>query len=182
MIGGVTVDLEGRTTLPGLWAAGEATSTGLHGANRLASNSLLEGLYYGLQAGRGASQAALGIPDDFRITPLESDWSNMNPERDDLNLVDLQNSLSAIMWRNVGIRRDEEGLAAAVSQVDFWDRYVSRREFNSTTGWELQNMLLVARLMSESARARHESRGVHYRSDFPEPDPQFTGHVTISAT
>ncbi len=181
MIGGVTVDLAGRTTLPGLWGAGEATSSGLHGANRLASNSLLEGLYYGIRAGRGASQAALAIPDDFRVIPLESDWPRLTAERDDLNLIDLQNSLSSIMWRNVGIRRDEAGLAAAATQVDFWDRYVSLREFSSTSGWELQNMLLVARLMIESARARNESRGVHFRSDFPHPNPDFKGHVSIIA-
>jgi hypothetical protein len=76
------------------------------------------------------------------------------------------------MWRNVGIRRDADGLRGAAAQVDFWDRYVSMREFNTVAGWELQNMLLVARLMIDSALARQESRGVHYRSDFPEPDPE----------
>ena len=72
MIGGVTVDLVGRTTLPGLWAAGEVTSSGLHGANRLASNSLLESIVYGAHAGREASRAALAMSDDFRALPLEN--------------------------------------------------------------------------------------------------------------
>ena len=72
MIGGVTVDLEGRTTIPGLWAAGEVTSSGLHGANRLASNSLLEGLFYGLRCGVGASIEAAKIPDSFTALPLAS--------------------------------------------------------------------------------------------------------------
>ncbi len=157
MIGGVTVDMDGRTTLPGLWAAGEATSTGLHGANRLASNSLLEGLFYGIRAGRGASFEALKIPDAFRVLPLVDDVDS-SARDEELNLIDLQNSLSAIMWRNVGIRRDEEGLKSAASQVDFWDRYVALREFTTVEGWELQNMLLVARLMIESALARRESR------------------------
>ncbi|WP_437227679.1 L-aspartate oxidase [Planctomicrobium sp. SH661] len=182
MIGGLTVDDQARTTLPGLWAAGEVTSTGLHGANRLASNSLLEGLYYGVQAGRGASDAALQIPDNFVVPPLQSEWPQDVMEHDDLNLTDLQNSLSAIMWRNVGIRRDEAGLSAAAAQVDFWDRYVSLREFNSVPGWELQNMLLVARLMIESALARRESRGVHFRSDYPDTDPAMASHVTIQRT
>ena len=84
------------------------------------------------------------------------------------------------MWRNVGIRRDEEGLAAAATQVDFWARYVSLREFQSVEGWELQNMLLVARLMIESAQARTESRGVHFRSDHPDPNSDFDGHVSIA--
>lgn len=181
MIGGLTINLQGQTTLPGLWAAGEVTSSGLHGANRLASNSLLEGLYFGIEAGRGASTAALEMPDVFTFPPLESDWPRNLADQDELNLLDLQNSLSAIMWRNVGIRRDEEGLRSALAQVDFWDRYVSLREFPAVAGWELQNMLLVARLMIESARARHESRGVHYRSDYPQTDPAQAAHVTITS-
>jgi L-aspartate oxidase len=175
MIGGLTVDLEGRTSLPNLWAAGEVTSTGLHGANRLASNSLLEGLYYGVRCGRGASQAALSIPDNFCITPLASQAPAAAGEMtDELNLVDLRNSLASLMGRYVGIRRDKEGLAAAAEQVEFWDRYVSLREFSTVQGWELQNMLLVAKLMIQSAMARQESRGVHFRSDFPQPvfEPQ----------
>lgn len=180
MLGGLTVDLQGRTTLPGLWAAGEATSTGLHGANRLASNSLLEGLYFGISAGRGASAKAREIPDNFSAPAISSAWPKTIDDQDNLNLTDLQNSLSAIMWRNVGIRRDADGLKAAAAQVDFWDRYVSLREFQNVEGWELQNMLLVARLMIESAQARTESRGVHFRSDFPETDPKFVEHVSIS--
>lgn len=180
MIGGLSVDLEGQTTLPGLWAAGEATSSGLHGANRLASNSLLEGLYFGIKAGQGASAAAMNIPDNFAAPPIVSDRDPSLDDQDSLNLTDLQNSLSSIMWRNVGIRRDKEGLAAAATQVDFWTRYVSLREFQSVEGWELQNMLLVARLMIESAQARTESRGVHFRSDYSEPNPDFDGHVSIA--
>lgn len=180
MIGGLSVDLNSRTTLSGLWAAGEATSSGLHGANRLASNSLLEGLYFGIQAGQGASEAALNIPDSFSAPPILAERAPVKEDQDSLNLTDLQNSLNSIMWRNVGIRRDEAGLTSAAAQVDFWDRYVSMREFQSVEGWELQNMLLVARLMIESAKARTESRGVHYRSDYPEPNHTFNGHIEIS--
>jgi L-aspartate oxidase len=179
MIGGVTVDLQGRTTLPGLWAAGEVTSSGLHGANRLASNSLLEGLFFGKRCGAGASQAALAMGDDFHALPLVSPRGPAAQEGADLNLADLRNSLTSLMGRLVGIRRDASGLAAAAQQVAFWDRYVSRRQFSSVEGWELQNMLLVARLMIASAQARTESRGVHYRSDFPEPAPGPVEHVTV---
>jgi L-aspartate oxidase len=85
------------------------------------------------------------------------------------------------MWRNVGIRRDAEGLEQAAAQVEFWDRYVSTREFAEPRGWELQNMLLVARIMIAAAAARTESRGVHYRSDFPETDPQQAEHIAVAS-
>src|ERR1700753_85800 len=89
MVGGVTVDLDGRTTLPGLWAAGEVTSSGLHGANRLASNSLLEGLVYGAHAGAGASDAALAIADDFRALPLAN--APIEEIGEPLDLADIRN-------------------------------------------------------------------------------------------
>lgn len=179
MVGGAIVDTHGRTTVPGLWAAGEVTSSGLHGANRLASNSLLEGLVYGLHAGRGAQEAALNLPDRFTALPLISDWPK--PERDDeLDLVDLRNALGSEMWRDVGIQRDAEGLESAAKQVEFWDRYVSPREFAAPPGWELQNMLLVSKLMIASALARRESRGTHFRRDFPEPDPAQARHLVVT--
>ncbi len=180
LLGGLTVDLEGRTTLPGLWAAGEVTSSGLHGANRLGSNSLLEGLVFGLRVGKGASVQAAGQPDSFTALPLVSDWSDKDHDDDELNLVDLRNSLASLMWRNVGIQRDAEGLQQAAQQVDFWDRYVSQREFSDLEGWQLQNMLLVARLMIAAATARTESRGVHFRSDFPQSDAHLAQHIAIN--
>ena len=182
MIGGVTVDDEARTTLPRLWAAGEVTSSGLHGANRLASNSLLEGLVFGLRAGRNASAAALGEVDQFTALSLEPDPPSSQPADASLKLDDLLNSLNSEMWRNVGIERNAEGLEAALQQVEFWDRYVGPREFNSTQGWELQNMLLVARLMIRAALARVESRGTHSRIDFPNTDPAQAVHISLTAT
>ncbi|HUG90676.1 MAG TPA: L-aspartate oxidase [Planctomycetaceae bacterium] len=181
MVGGLTVDRQARTTLRGLWAAGEVTSSGLHGANRLGSNSLLEGLVFGRLAGGGASQAASGVPEDFAIPPLSSDGS-APPTADDreLNLTDLRNSLMSLMWRNVGIARDAERLRQAAEQVDFWDNYVATREFVEPRGWELQNMLLVARLIIAAATARRETRGVHCRSDFPETDPQQARQISIA--
>jgi L-aspartate oxidase len=179
MLGGVTVDLDGRTTLPGLWAAGEVTSSGLHGANRLASNSLLEGLFYGKRCGLGASRAALAIADDFRAPRLVPRGDAPGQADTDLNLTDLRNSLTSLMGRLVGIRRDAEGLETAAQQVAFWDKYVSRQQFNSVEGWELQNMLLAARLMIASAEARTESRGVHFRSDYPDAAASPGEHVSI---
>lgn len=171
MIGGVTVDMQGRTTLPGLWAAGEATSSGLHGANRLASNSLLEGLVYGAHAGRGASQAAAARSDDFRGLSLENP-ALAGEATDDpgFDLLDVRNSLRSLMGRSMGIRRDRAGLEQAAESVDHWSRYVLKRQFRDPSGWELQNMLIVARIMIAAARMREESRGVHQRSDFPHAD------------
>jgi L-aspartate oxidase len=181
MIGGATVDRDGRTTIPGLWAAGEVTSSGLHGANRLASNSLLEGLVFGRRVGRGAAERAAALPDSFAALPLSSNWKPSEKPDDDLNLIDLRNSLGSEMWRNVGIQRDKTGLESAERQVEFWKRYVSAREFADPRGWELQNMLLVARLMIAGALTRTESRGTHSRRDFPNPDPAQASHVTIRA-
>jgi L-aspartate oxidase len=179
MIGGLTVDSEARTTLPRLWAAGEVASSGLHGANRLASNSLLEGLVFGLRAGRNASAAASQEQDQFTALPLTTDESPAQPLDASLKLDDLLNSLNSEMWRDVGIERSAEGLEAALQQVEFWDRYVGPREFSTTQGWELQNMLLVARLMIRAAQLRKESRGTHYRSDFPGTDPAQADHIPI---
>lgn len=183
MIGGLTVDSQARTTLPRLWAAGEVASSGLHGANRLASNSLLEGLVFGLRAGINASNAANGEQDRFAALSLTLDHSTVtHPVDANLKLDDLLNSLSSEMWRDVGIERSAEGLEAALQQVEFWDRYVGPREFNSTDGWELQNMLLVARLMIRAAQLRKESRGTHYRSDFPDSDPRQAEHIPMTAS
>jgi L-aspartate oxidase len=181
MIGGAVVDAEGRTTVPALWAAGEVTSSGLHGANRLASNSLLEGLVFGRSSGRGAAQAAGGLADSFAALALSSDWPRGAQDDDVLNLVDLRNSLGAEMWRDVGIRRNRTGLESAERQVDFWKRYVAAREFADPPGWELQNMLLVARLMIAAALARQESRGTHFRTDYPEADPKQAVHIEVAA-
>jgi L-aspartate oxidase len=169
MIGGVKVDAQGRTTLPNLWAAGEVTSSGLHGANRLASNSLLEGLVYGDICGRSAAAAAAAMPDTFVVPRVEAAF---RPDSDvpPLDITDLTNSLRHLMMRNMGVVRSRPGLLEAQRQVAFWCRYVLRREFHDRDGWELQNMLTCARLMIWSALQRTESRGVHFRSDFPARD------------
>ena len=138
MIGGVTVDRDGRTTLPGLWAAGEVTSSGLHGANRLASNSLLEALVYGAHAGhRSARPPPLAAENGYRAYPLE------NPPVDEpakpLDLADIRNSLTSLMWRDVGVRRSADRMTQALEMIDRWQRYVLGRQFCDPQGWELQN-------------------------------------------
>ena len=177
MVGGLTVDLQGRTSMEGLWAAGEVCSSGLHGANRLASNSLLEGLVYGQHAGSGASAAAEQIRDDFRALPLE------NPSRqtpgEPLDLQDIRNSLKALMWRAAGVRRNRELLEEAADSIDTWRKYVLVRQFDQQDGWELQNMLTVARVMVAAALAREESRGTHLRTDFREQKAAWRRHLHL---
>jgi L-aspartate oxidase len=170
MIGGVTVDQTGRTTLPALWAAGEVSSSGLHGANRLASNSLLEGLVYGAHAGAAAARAALEMDGDYRVLPLENPV--ISPPAEPLDVADIRNSLKAVMWRSCGVRRSGEVLADALEAVDGWRRYVLARQFNDLEGWELQNMLTLARVMIQAALLREESRGVHLRTDRPRIDDE----------
>jgi L-aspartate oxidase len=171
MIGGIKVDPRGHTTLPRLWAAGEVTSSGLHGANRLASNSLLEGLVYGALCGKLACAAAEALPDRFAVPPLEAAFK---PETNGpgLDVADLTNSLRSLMMRNMGIVRDGPAMKEAERQVAFWCRYALRREFGNRAGWELQNLLTVARLMVWATRERTESRGVHFRSDYPARDDE----------
>jgi L-aspartate oxidase len=168
MMGGVTVDPDGRTTLPGLLAAGEVTSTGLHGANRLASNSLLETLVYGAAAGRTASIAAVDLDDSFHGPPLENPPVKLSSEL--LDLTDIRNSLKSLLWRRVGVRRDGQGLREAQDNIDHWCRYVLPLQFSEPGGWELQNMLCVARLMIPAALQREETRGCHVRAEFGGPD------------
>jgi L-aspartate oxidase len=178
MIGGVTVDQEGRTTVPGLWAAGEVTSSGLHGANRLASNSLLEGLVYGALCGRGAAHAARAMSDDLRAPPLRFALPADAPAGF-IDVADVTNSLRAVMVRKMGIVRDRPRLDEAVHDADFWCRYVLSREFDGRPGWELQNLLTVARLMIDGATRREESRGTHFRSDFPKRDDDKWAHRRV---
>jgi len=168
-IGGLTVDKRGQTTLPNLWAAGEVTSSGLHGANRLASNSLIEGLVFGAACGRNAAEAAAKMPENMSALPLKF----APPEgtlTDPLDAADVTNSLRSLMVRKMGIVRDRTHLDEAAHDVEFWCRYVLAREFRDRGGWELQNLLTVARLMIAAATEREESRGTHFRSDFPARD------------
>lgn len=180
MVGGATVDTSGRTSVPRLWAAGEVTSTGLHGANRLASNSLLEALVYGARVGEGATQAALARDDSFRALPLANPAISARSD-EPLDLVDIRNTLRSLMWRNVGIRRDAERLEDAAEQTDRWCRYVLSRQFADPAGWQLQNMLCVARLVIAAAAERAESRGVHFRTDYPAAnDSDWNRHIAFN--
>ena len=178
MIGGVQVDEQGRSSLPRLWAAGEVSASGLHGANRLASNSLLEGLVYGARAGQAASDAAALQPDEYRAIPLNNPTTPKST--DELDLDDIRNSLKSLVWRSAGVWRNEDSLQDALGMTEQWSRYVLTRQLSNPSGWELQNMLIVAQALITTALQRTESRGVHLRTDYPtQDDLQWQRHITL---
>ena len=182
MIGGALVDQHARTSLPGLWAAGEVTSSGLHGANRLASNSLLEGLVYGAVAGRGASQAALK-DSTVGLSVLPIRYEAERSDTQEIDLADIRNSVRSLMWRQVGVHRKKERLEEALEQLIRYSSYVLAHRPSGIEGWELQNMLTVGLMMTHAALARNESRGVHLRLDYPKLDNEhWRKHLAMQNT
>lgn len=165
MIGGCVTDLDGRTNLPGLLAAGEASSSGLHGANRLASNSLLEGLVFGRRAGAVAARSDADVPDEIDLTQPERPLPSTV-----LNVADMKNSIRSLMWRSAGILRTGDGLERALGQLRTWQAYVHHVALERIAALEMQNMLAVAIAVVRGAVWREESRGTHYRTDYPERD------------
>jgi L-aspartate oxidase len=151
-MGGIASDARGRSSLDGLWTVGECAATGLHGANRLASNSLLEGLVFGARA--AADIAATVAPQAARgMAPAPQRFASPAPP-----VV-----LREAMTRLVGLERDEAGLADALRIIDQVERAGGHEP-------ALQNMTAAARLVTAAALARRESRGGHYRSDYPQTD------------
>jgi L-aspartate oxidase len=165
VMGGVRTDLEGRTTLPGLYAAGEVACTGVHGANRLASNSLLEGLVFGARAGAAAASDLKG----WRAPSGDAASEVSATPRADAGRVSaasaaVRKRVRRLMWERVGILRTREGLARALS------------EFEQIASAPLlpgpRNFVTAATLVARSALWREESRGAHYRLDFPRRDEE----------
>ena len=172
-IGGVETDLYGRTNVPALYACGECAATGVHGANRLASNSLLEGLVFGRRVAQAIDLDALAA-----AMPVPLTHEVERPERGELDLADVRSSLRSAMWRNVGIERSSTKLSDMLEMFAFWGRYAFDSVFDEPMGWETQNMLTSARLMVLAALARNESRGTHTRLDRPTTDVELEGHFT----
>lgn len=178
MIGGIKTDLSARTNIENLYACGEIASTGLHGANRLGSNSLLEGLVFGKIAGQEVSKKKKATAAHLKHPLIK--YQIPHSDRTRLDADDVRNSLRAVMWRNVGITRLDQPLSEVQEIIRFWQRYVMDKIFDSPAGWECQNMLTVSLLMAQSAQKRRESRGVHFRRDFPNPDDKnFKSHIEL---
>jgi L-aspartate oxidase len=177
MIGGLEVDREGRTNVPGLWAVGECASSGLHGANRMGSNSLLEGLVLGERVGANAAGASLPVRrGDLRALPEPARPSRGNIP---INLPDITYSMKSLMWRQMGVIRTRDRLEASLPLLELWSRATLELGPDEPRTWELVNMLAVARLGVVAALTRTESRGVHYRSDHPDTDPKWLVHTRL---
>jgi L-aspartate oxidase len=175
MMGGVKTDLWGRTALPGLYAAGEVACTGVHGANRLASNSLLEGLVFGARAGQAilADRPAHVPPDAPRM-----DGEGVRSIEAGEAAAAIA-SLHEVMWEAAGILRDAQGLRRALRSILDLEKGIAPRP-PTRPGLEARNMLFVGRLISELALAREESRGSHFRTDFPAKESGRGRHSIIA--
>ena len=164
-MGGVKTDLHGASNLPGLFAAGEVACSGVHGANRLASNSLLEGLVFGYRAAQAASKFLRtgSSPDISGITLPRPPHGRAMPTQD---VEKIRNSLRRLMWSKVGLMRTGETLKKAVDQIQQWSQKLSAAPFNRP-GLETRNMVQVGQCIAEAALWRTNSVGAHYREDFP---------------
>ena len=163
-MGGLKAGIDGETTLPGLFAAGEVACNGVHGANRLASNSLLEGLVFGYRAARSATSLPVG----FNRARLKSLLPRFVTEPTG-TLEDsekLRNSLRRLMWDKVGLVRTGDSLIQALAQLSRWEPQIQAL-LQTRSDLEVKNMLQVARCLTEAALWRENSLGTHYREDFP---------------
>ena len=173
LMGGIRTDLDGRSSLPGLYAAGEAACTGVHGANRLASNSLLEGLVFGARAAvtmvKEAKQARPPAASD--TAPLEDGSARGEAES-------FIQEIQQLMWNKVGIVRSRQSLTEAIEQLQVWAQGLPPQ--TSRRNCEARNIHTAAQLIARSALARLESRGAHYRIDYPQHDEsKFKKHSIV---
>jgi L-aspartate oxidase len=179
-MGGVRTDLQGRTSVPGLYAAGEAACTGVHGANRLASNSLLEGLVYGARAGatmREEVDAARANPNHGPSKPCKI--AAENPRiREGRGADEFIRAVRDLAWKNIGIVRSGTSLRQAIEQLESWRSCLPA--MTSRRHCEANNVFQSALLIARSALSRQESRGAHYRLDYPSHnDARFKKHSIV---
>ncbi|YAF98808.1 MAG: L-aspartate oxidase [Nodularia sp. CChRGM 3473] len=200
-MGGIVADLMNRTNIPGLYAVGETASTGVHGANRLASNSLLECIVFGAQMANieVLDVAALSQPPTLPIRQFSVDVSEWQTQQ--TQLAALREKLPRLVWQSAGICREQSSLAAAIATIESWQQdftalplsqfLLSLRPHEPVSFdtpdverqlrlWaETRNLLDVADLILKSAAFRTESRGGHYRLDYPQPDPDWQVHTLV---
>ncbi len=176
-MGGVRTDLDGRTSLPGLYAAGEVACTGVHGANRLASNSLLEGLVYGARAAQNMREELSvkhGITASTAVRPSAAQSNGNSSETDNL-----RKKVQSLMWQHVGVVRDGKGLRQVVTGLKALHEQLPAS--SDRRAQEAANILQTGLLIARSALAREESRGAHYRLDYPlKNDAKFHKHSVVT--
>ena len=178
MMGGIRTNTDTQTNIEGLYACGEVACTGVHGANRLASNSLLECLVYGARAGRNAATFASTQPAHLPNLPILSDVGTSTTLSTDtaaeMDIEDIKNAIRETLWENVSIERNGEGLQSTLTVLqDITESIgdvVTYADTKDVSTIETVNMLSVALMITQSALTRTESRGAHYRSDFPTQD------------
>jgi L-aspartate oxidase len=172
IMGGVKTDINGATSIEGLYAAGEVACTGVHGANRLASNSLLEGLVFGYRAGAAAAELR-SQKREVRTQSVEVAANNP-----DFNIGKVRQELRRLMWEKVGIIRCAESLGIAKQRISQW-KPIMDVCFYKRDELELKNMLIVALMITSAALERKNSVGAHYRSDFKERSGDWKRHLKI---
>ncbi|MBI4301976.1 MAG: L-aspartate oxidase [Chloroflexi bacterium] len=175
MMGGVKTNTWGETSVPGLFAAGETACTGVHGANRLASNSLLEVLVFSKRIIQRTKNSS-GYNPSASVTSVQEVFS-LSPVKPKISLTLGRYAVQSLMWEKVGIIRSGDGLKYAQSTLRDWEAGLDKALDRSS--YELRNLLLIARLATEAALIREESRGAHYRLDFPQPSPQWERHIVF---
>lgn len=167
-MGGIKTDTWGQTNLTNLYACGECASTGVHGANRLASNSLLEGLVFG---NRIAQKIKKNITLFYinKLEELKLSYNTCQEKYKEYSHVELKKELQKLMWNKVGIIRNSSDLEKALQKISKW-KFIFESELKTTEDFELANLIVLADLITNSALQREESRGAHYREDFPDRD------------
>jgi L-aspartate oxidase len=182
-MGGVVTDADGRTSIDGLWACGEVANTGVHGANRLASNSLLEALVFGDRVARAVLATGTGRP----CSPIAIPTIPAVPAANEETIAGLRSRLRRVMYDHVGLSRDAAGLERALGLLAGLEAERARLASQgvasfaeAVAGGELRNMLLTAALITRAALQREESRGAHYRADFPAASPAWQHRRFVS--
>jgi len=186
MMGGVRTNTWGETTVPGLYACGECACTGVHGANRLASNSLLETVVFAKRIVERVTGEGLVVGNESlgETSDIVRSLSAPNAQRPTPNdQPPTKEGVQSLLWDHVGIVRDAAGLTAAAAQLAAWDAAPApddqRPTPNDRSSHELANMITVGRMMAEAALLREESRGAHYRTDYPEPREEWRRHIVF---
>ena len=177
IMGGIKTDLDGKTSISGLFAAGETACTGVHGANRLASNSLLEGLVYGYRTARAAAVYGMQARDIVPASLL--DTAPLCGSDESLNMTDSKKAIRDILWEGTGIIRSAKSLGSARQRL-MEMKEIMDISFDTRSGVELRNLLTVAIMITEAAFSREGSIGAHFRSDFPLRGGDWQKHLSIT--